>query len=133
MIPYKIIYIKMLMLIIVRLSKAKLRFWWNHVNWFNVYFLLHFSLGRISYQFKIYKWLFIIYMSRVLIFKPELLHFYYQNSCPHLKARVCICTEMKSLRYEILSICKNKIFYFKRLIKALKSLLLFSKVSPGFS
>ena len=132
MIPYEIIYIKMLMLVIVRLSKAKLKFWWHYVNWFNVYFLLHFLLGLMSYQFEIYKWLFIIYMSRV-IFKPELLHFYYQNSCLHLKTRVCICTEMKSLRYEILCICKNKIFYFTRLIKALKSLTIFSKVSPGFS
>ena len=50
-IPYKVIYIKMLMLVIIRLSNGKLKFWW-HVNWFNVYFLLHFLLGLISYQFK---------------------------------------------------------------------------------
>ena len=118
---------KMLMLVMVRLSRAKLKFWWHHLSWFKVYFLLHFSLGFFSYQFKIYKWL--IYVQSL---KPGHLLFYYQNTGLHLRERVCIWTEislwnMKSYAFAkmksfILSICliKALIFdYFGKIIHLL--------------
>ena len=38
-----------------RFSRPKLKFWWHHINWFNVYFIF-FSWGLTSYKFtKIHK------------------------------------------------------------------------------
>ena len=60
--------------------------------------------GRVLVKFTMCK--FIIYRSKTLIFKPELLLFLSESSGLYLKAKVCIWTKMKSFRHEIFSFCK---------------------------